>query len=432
MRSDWVEVELGNVCNVNMGQSPPSSTYNRDGIGLPFFQGKAEFTELHPVVEKWCDAPKKTASKNDVLISVRAPVGATNIATERCAIGRGLAAISYYHCYKYLFYYLRLVETQLDKIGTGTTFKAISGSTLKSLNIPFAPVPEQRAIVAKIDQLFSRLDYGIASFKAAQEKLATYRQSMLKKAFEGEFTKMVIEYKPLSDFAELITKGASPNWQGFSYTSDDAQLLYITSENVREGYMDLSKRKYLPYEFNQKQKRSVLQKGDVLFNLVGASIGRSAIYNVERVANINQAVSVIRLKKDLVNQYLNYFLNSDVAKQVYLSKKVDVARANLSLKDVNEIEVPYCPIQDQVKIVKEIESRFSVCDHLQQEIEQGLQRAEALRQSVLKKAFKGRLLTETELADCRAKPGWEPAQQLLAQIQSEKSVVAKKAISDKS
>ena len=79
------------------------------------------------------------------------------------------------------------------------------------------------------------------------------------------------------------------------------------------------------------------------------------------------------------------------------------------------------------QLTKEIESRFSVCDHLQQAIEQGLQKAEALRQSVLKKVFEGRLLTETELDNCRAAPDWEPAQQLLARIQSEKSVIAIKA-----
>ena len=110
MREDWIEIELGKVCVVNMGQSPPSSTYNSAGKGMPFFQGKAEFTELHPVVKKWCTAPKKTARKGDILISVRAPVGSTNIANVDCAIGRGLAAITYPFGNKYLWYYLKLIE----------------------------------------------------------------------------------------------------------------------------------------------------------------------------------------------------------------------------------------------------------------------------------------------------------------------------------
>ena len=110
MKNDWKEYKLGEVCEITMGQSPPSSTYNTSGIGLPFFQGKAEFTELHPVVVKWCDNPNKIANEGDILLSVRAPVGDTNIADRKCAIGRGLAALSYPKCNKYAFYYLRLIK----------------------------------------------------------------------------------------------------------------------------------------------------------------------------------------------------------------------------------------------------------------------------------------------------------------------------------
>src|SRR5688572_2249746 len=92
---DWKWVKLAAVCEVIMGQSPPSSTYNTGGVGLPFFQGKAEFSELHPIVKKWCNVPAKTARQNDILLSVRAPVGATNVPDQDCCIGRGLAAIRY-------------------------------------------------------------------------------------------------------------------------------------------------------------------------------------------------------------------------------------------------------------------------------------------------------------------------------------------------
>jgi type I restriction enzyme S subunit len=189
MRNDWIEVELGEVCDVVMGQSPPSSTYNIEGRGLPFFQGKAEFTDLHPVVQRWCDTPKRTAQPFDILLSVRAPVGSTNIANTKCAIGRGLAAITYRPEHKYIWYYLRLIEKKLDEQGTGTTFKAISGGILKSQRVSLAPLPEQRAIVSKIEQLFSELDGGIANLKAAKKKLEIYRQAVLKRAFEGELTK---------------------------------------------------------------------------------------------------------------------------------------------------------------------------------------------------------------------------------------------------
>ncbi|MEW6701290.1 MAG: restriction endonuclease subunit S, partial [Bacteroidota bacterium] len=132
----WEIVKLGEVCEIVMGQSPASSTYNKKGIGLPFFQGKKEFTDLHPIAEKWCSAPNKIAQAKDVLISVRAPVGATNIADQICCIGRGLAAVRYSYNYLFLFYFLRFIEKKLDEQGTGTTFKAISGDVLRETDFP--------------------------------------------------------------------------------------------------------------------------------------------------------------------------------------------------------------------------------------------------------------------------------------------------------
>ena len=422
MRSDWAEVELHSVLKQSKEKYKPESKEQAYYIGLEHIEkhtGKLTdqvcIADISTTKNKFREAQilygKLRPYLNKVYLSDREGVCSTDILVfDVSPAVKGEYALN--------FMLSRQFVNDMSANTSGVNLPRVSTKYINSYLIPIPPLAEQRALVAKIDQLFSSLDDGIASLKAAQEKLNLYRQSVLKKAFECGFENIAIEYKPLSDFAELITKGASPSWQGFGYTSDETQLLYITSENVREGYMDLRKRKYLPYEYNKKQKRSMLQKGDVLFNLVGASIGRSAIYNAERVANINQAVSVIRPTKDLVNQYLDYFLNSDAAKQVYLSKKVDVARANLSLKDVNEIEIPYCSVQDQVKIVKEIKDRFSACDQFQQAIEQGLQKAESLRQSILKKAFAGRLLTESELAACRAAPDWEPAQQLLQRIQA--------------
>ena len=110
---------LGKVSTITMGQSPPSDTYNTEGIGLPFFQGKSDFSSVYPSVRVYCSKPKKTAQPNDILISVRAPVGATNIADSKCCIGRGLAAIAALPnvtFYKYLFYFLRCHEKKIEEL----------------------------------------------------------------------------------------------------------------------------------------------------------------------------------------------------------------------------------------------------------------------------------------------------------------------------
>ena len=194
----WEVKKLGEVCEIIMGQSPPSSSYNSSGLGMPFFQGKAEFTELYPIVEKWCDAPKKIALPNDILLSVRAPVGTTNIANQKCCIGRGLAVIRYEN-YKYVFYFLRSIEQQLDKKGTGTTFRAISGETIRTTDIPLPPIPEQQAIVAKIEELLSELDNGKQQLQTALQQLKVYRQSLLKWAFEGKLTHSNLKEGELPD-----------------------------------------------------------------------------------------------------------------------------------------------------------------------------------------------------------------------------------------
>lgn len=147
---------LEDVCSINMGQSPESSNYNEAGEGIPFFQGNADFGKLHPTVRVWCDAPTKIAEQGDILISVRAPIGALNIANVQCCIGRGLAALTVNErlCYqKYLWYALECKVDELNSKGTGSTFKAINKKTLAETEISLPPLDEQRRIAAVLDKV---------------------------------------------------------------------------------------------------------------------------------------------------------------------------------------------------------------------------------------------------------------------------------------
>ena len=155
-------VPLGEVANITAGQSPPGNTYNESGDGLPFFQGKADFGEVYPVARKWCVAPKKIAEAGDILISVRAPVGPTNVASERCCIGRGLAAVrpdETVALRDFVLWNIKSREADLVAKGQGSTFAAIGQRDLNSLLIPLPALEEQRRIVgilnraAKIERL---------------------------------------------------------------------------------------------------------------------------------------------------------------------------------------------------------------------------------------------------------------------------------------
>ncbi|MFH7321256.1 restriction endonuclease subunit S [Desulfurivibrio sp. D14AmB] len=186
----WTISKLPEFTRIVMGQSPSSKTYNHNKIGLPFFQGKAEFGDIYPQVDKYCSEPKKIAEPGATLLSVRAPVGPTNLAKERSCIGRGLAAIHPKGNIdpKFIFYLFRSIEPDISDKGTGSTFKAVTKSFVEELEFGLPPVDEQNRIIAKIEGLLSELDKGVESLKTAREQLKIYRQAVLKHAFEGKLT----------------------------------------------------------------------------------------------------------------------------------------------------------------------------------------------------------------------------------------------------
>ena len=151
---------LMEYCTLNMGQSPDSKTYNTQGNGLPFYQGNADFGETHPITRVWCSAPVKVAEEGDILISVRAPIGAMNMAVERCCIGRGLAALTPIRnkCSKQFLYYA--LQSKVDSLiaqGTGSTFKAISKKVLEATLIPAYSTIEQEQIAETIGHVDSTI-----------------------------------------------------------------------------------------------------------------------------------------------------------------------------------------------------------------------------------------------------------------------------------
>lgn len=161
---------LNAFCALTMGQSPDSESYNIEHNGFPFYQGNADFGRIHPMVRVWCSAPKKLAKAGDILISVRAPIGALNIADCDCCIGRGLAAITPdATCVDtmFLFYALYASAAELQRRGTGSTFKAISKNALSNLLLPSYCLEEQKEISAVLQQV----DHLISLRQRQAEKL---------------------------------------------------------------------------------------------------------------------------------------------------------------------------------------------------------------------------------------------------------------------
>ena len=414
----WKIKTLGTACHIQMGQSPPSSSYNTEKNGLPFFQGKAEFTELHPVVEKWCNKPNRIAEPNDILLSVRAPIGPVNIANTRCAIGRGLASLRY-DCYKYIFYFLRLNKDKLDNLGTGSTFRAISKNVLFQFPIPLPPLPEQHRIVAKIEELFSELDKAVENLQTARLQLKTYRQSVLKHAFEGKLTagwreslKFKNESLKLAAEPESVyqTKNGLPEGWEWKTVGEKAKTClgkmldknknkgefqpYLRNINVRWGSFDLTDVLTMKFEPHENERFSV-KKGDLII-CEGGEPGRAAIWKSDKDFKIQKALHRVRFNANIDTSFFYHYLSFSA-----LSKKLDKYFTGTTIKhftgaSLNKFIFPVCPLAEQHQIVAEIEKRFSEADKLEESIETALRQTEALRQSILKKAFAGKLVVQDE------------------------------------
>lgn len=185
---NWEEKTLGEVCEILAGQSPESRFYNSNQNGLPFYQGKKEFSDkyIRPAII-WTTKTTKVALKDDILMSVRAPVGPVNYAVEKCCIGRGLAAIRIKKDLNndFLFYFLQSIEFRIAG-HHGTVFNSISRKEIQKINIRFPAFPEQKLIVEKLDILQSKTQELEKIYTQKLADLEELKQSVLQQAFSGK------------------------------------------------------------------------------------------------------------------------------------------------------------------------------------------------------------------------------------------------------
>lgn len=513
MGEDWIECSLGNIGEIFSGGTPKTSIDKYWGDEISWISP----ADLSKYDDKYISKGKKSITKlglenssaklipaGSILFSSRAPIGYVVIAKNDLATNQGFKSIypATVVFNEYIFYFLKASRNLAEKSASGTTFKEISKKAFSELPFPLPPLPIQRAIVAKIEGLFSDLDKGIADLKKAQAQLVVYRQAVLKKAFEGELTKEWREKQTnLPSAEELLEqikeererhytqqledwKKAVKAWEGNGkkgkkpgkpkalkelpkLSIEELDLLpkipkswlwikngnlalkitdgeHITPKRSEKGYYLLSARNiqngYLDYsivdyvekeEYNRIRKRCNPEFGDILISCSG-SVGR--VSHVPQQSDFVMVRSVALLKYSpeisyyLFQEYL--FLSPDIQSQIEKGKKA-TAQANLFLGPIGNLSIIHCSIAEQHQIVQEIESRLSVCDKVEQSITESLEKAQALRQSILKKAFEGALLSEAEIAQCKKEKDYEPASVLLKKIRNEKLAKAVKSKTQK-
>lgn len=273
----------------------------------------------------------------------------------------------------------------------------VNGTKLGQLQIPLPDLTTQQAIVSKIEELFSDLDKGIEDLKKAQQQLKTFRQSVLKWAFEGKLTNENVKegklpkgwvVKKVSEIALKVTDGEHSTPKR---TSSGFYLL--SARNIQNGFITLKDVDYVSSdEYHRITKRCLPQENDILISCSG-SIGR--VCRVPKGLEFGMVRSVALIKcdwKKYDSKYFEFLFQSSILqKQIEKGKKA-TAQANLFLGPINNLELTLCPLEEQQRIVQEIESRLSVADKMEEGIAESLQKAESLRQSILKKAFSGELV----------------------------------------
>ncbi|HPI30064.1 MAG TPA: restriction endonuclease subunit S [Bacteroidales bacterium] len=372
--------------------------------------------------------------KGSILFSSRAPIGYVAIAGNEVCTNQGFKSIipDKSILSEYLFYFLKASKQNAEKVASGTTFKEISMKAFSQLEIPLPPLPEQQAIVAKIEELFSELDKGVESLKTAQQQLKVYRQSLLKWAFEGRLTSAYFDkaqHEPLSGRPRLLseaeTSGNMAAEEKEKYGNNELPEGWIETEiknvcldikvgivikptnfysktgkgikafrsaNVRELKINDADWVYFTKEANEINHRTKLNFGDVLIVRSGYP-GTSCIVSKEfEGCNAIDILIATPNKEKILPEYLCYFNNSPLGKGLFILKSRGVAQKHLNVGEYSKLVVHIPSLKEQQRIVDELESRLTVCDKIEKTINEGLQQSEALRQSILKRAFEGRLV----------------------------------------
>lgn len=407
--------KLEDCCTIIAGQSPESKYYNVEGQGLPFFQGKADFGALYPKIRVFCSRPTQIAKKDDILLSVRAPVGPTNLAPCEACIGRGLTAIrpSKILLPKYVLLFFRYFETYLSLKGTGTTFKAITQDIIKNIEITVPSISEQRRIVSYIEELFSQLDKAIDTLKSIKWQLSVYRQSVLKEAFEGKWKfkertgiPTTLYFKNVNENELLALKKLPSEWR-YVYLSDlgdlsrgrskhrprnDTRLFengkypFFQTGDVKSAKKELFESEKLYGDFGLQQSR--LWPAGTLCITIAANIAETCFLGVDGCFP-DSIVGFTPNSKLVDKDYVRFFI--EASKLRLWAFAPATAQKNINLATLENLVIPYCTLEEQHYIVQEIESRLSVCDSIEKTVDDILKQTDVMRKSILKDAFERRL-----------------------------------------
>ena len=368
----------------------------------------------------------KMIPPNTLLVAMYGSIGKLGITGIECCTNQAIAFAKKMHgvTTKYMFYYMAMMKSKLISKGKGGTQKNISQTVLNSLDVIVPPMKEQQRIVTRIEELFSQLDSGVETLKKTKEQLKVYRQEVLKEAFEGRYSSInsfdITSTK--SDYDRIrkenvVFKDVSGDENELQIELPDDALL-IRFGNIFDVEVGATPKRSVPKYWNgninwvssgevkfqsinnteemitenglQNSSTNVKPIGTVLLAMIGEgkTRGQAAILNIPAAHNQNTAAILVS-KTPCNPKYIYHYLNLNYEN----TRRVGSGNNQKALNKerVRAIRFPFVSFEKQNIIVKEIESRLSVCDSIEKTIDTALQEAEALRQSILKQAFEGGL-----------------------------------------
>jgi type I restriction enzyme S subunit len=322
---------------------------------------------------------------------------------------------------KYFLYLLNSpsVRSQIESHQSGSTRKRISRGNLARIELPLAPLNEQRHIVATIEELFSELDNGIESLKTAREQLKVYRQAVLKHAFEGKLTAQwrATRSAPhsitstLSKHLELLTSGSRGWAQYYSKNGD----VFIRAQNLKHDCLDLEDIAYVSLPQNSEGMRTRVRPGDVLITITGANVTKTGYVKADiGTAYVSQHVALARPARTILPEFLYWFLIAEAAGRKQLSASAyGAGKPGLNLENIRSVKIDLPSLDEQLETVSRINSMLSIEEALTAQLDHEIALCDALHHSILKKAFSGQLVAQD--------PHDEQAPVLIERIKAEKA-----------
>lgn len=414
-KQDWVECTLGEIVTYSKGKKPKVlKIIPEEGIDIPYINIKA-FEK--GIFSEYTDGVKCNLCNEGDLLMVwdGARAGLTGKA-KKGAVGSTLMKIEPINTAinkEYLYYFLLSKYILLNTNPRGVGIPHVEPSLLWNSKFIIYISSLQRAIVKKIEELFSSLDSGITDLKKAQEQLVIYRQAVLKKAFEG-----VKDFKSLKECGEW-KGGGTPSRQVKKYW-ENGTIPWVSSRDVKTKEIHDTERHITEIAIPNSSTKWI-DKDSLLFVMRSGILRRIfpiAIAKVELC--VNQDIQTVSLDDNWIPEYVYWFLVGNESDIRHNCSKDGTTVESIDSNLLKSYLVPFCSIQDQKRIIKDIESRLSVCDKVEESITESLEKAQALRQSILKKAFEGKLLSKAEIEQCKQEKDYEPASVLLERIKKEK------------